>query len=36
VAIGLAAEPIFGLATRAAEQLADREGYVRAVLGERR
>jgi multicomponent Na+:H+ antiporter subunit D len=33
VSIGLAAEPVFVLATRAAEQLIDREGYIRAVLG---
>src|SRR3954471_19151151 len=33
VSIGLAAGPVFVLATRAAEQLTDREGYVRAVLG---
>jgi multicomponent Na+:H+ antiporter subunit D len=33
VSVGLAAEPVFVLATRAAEQLADREGYIRAVLG---
>jgi multicomponent Na+:H+ antiporter subunit D len=33
VTIGLAAEPVFVLATRAADQLADREGYIRAVLG---
>jgi multicomponent Na+:H+ antiporter subunit D len=34
VAIGLAAEPVFALATGAAEQLTDREQYIRAVLGE--
>ncbi len=34
VTIGFAAEPVFLLATRAAEQLVDREGYIRAVLGE--
>ncbi len=34
VAIGLGAEPVFALARGAAEQLLDREGYVRAVLGE--
>jgi multicomponent Na+:H+ antiporter subunit D len=33
VAIGLAAEPVFSIARAAAEQLLDREGYVRAVLG---
>jgi multicomponent Na+:H+ antiporter subunit D len=33
VAIGLGAEPVFALARVAAEQLLDREGYVRAVLG---
>jgi multicomponent Na+:H+ antiporter subunit D len=34
VAIGLGAEPVFALARGAAEQLLDRRGYVRAVLGE--
>jgi multicomponent Na+:H+ antiporter subunit D len=33
VAIGLGAEPVFALARGAAEQLLDREGYIRAVLG---
>jgi multicomponent Na+:H+ antiporter subunit D len=33
VAIGLGAEFVFALAAAAAEQLLDREGYVRAVLG---
>jgi multicomponent Na+:H+ antiporter subunit D len=33
VAIGLWAEPLFGLAQRAAGQLADPAGYIRAVLG---
>jgi multicomponent Na+:H+ antiporter subunit D len=33
VAIGLGAEAVFALARRAAEQLLDREGYIRAVLG---
>jgi multicomponent Na+:H+ antiporter subunit D len=33
VAIGLWADPLFGLAQRAAAQLADPAGYVRAVLG---
>jgi multicomponent Na+:H+ antiporter subunit D len=33
VAIGLGAEPVFAVARGAAEQLLDREGYVRAVLG---
>jgi multicomponent Na+:H+ antiporter subunit D len=33
VAIGLGAESVFTLARGAAEQLLDREGYVRAVLG---
>jgi multicomponent Na+:H+ antiporter subunit D len=33
VAIGLGAQPVFTLATRAAEQLLDRDEYVRAVLG---
>jgi multicomponent Na+:H+ antiporter subunit D len=33
VTIGLAAEPVFLLAIRAAEQLVDREAYIRAVLG---
>jgi multicomponent Na+:H+ antiporter subunit D len=32
-AIGLGAEFVFALAAAAAEQLLDREGYVRAVLG---
>ena len=32
----LAAGPVYGLATRAAQQLLDREGYVRAVLGDGR
>jgi multicomponent Na+:H+ antiporter subunit D len=34
VAIGLGAEPLVQLATRAADQLLDREGYIRAVLGD--
>ncbi len=34
VTIGLAAEPVFALATRAAEQLTDRDAYIRTVLGE--
>ena len=33
VTIGLGAEAVFALATRAAEQLLDREEYIRAVLG---
>ncbi len=33
VTIGLAAEPFFDLATRAAEQLLNREDYIQAVLG---
>lgn len=33
VAIGLGAEPVFALATAAAEQLLHREEYIRAVLG---
>jgi multicomponent Na+:H+ antiporter subunit D len=33
VAIGLGAEAVFTLAMRAAEQLLDREAYIRAVLG---
>ena len=33
VGFSVAADPLYGLATRAAEQLLDREGYVRAVLG---
>lgn len=33
VGLGLAAQPVFELATRAAEQLLDREEYIRAVLG---
>jgi len=32
VAIGLASEPFFALATRAAQQLLDREEYVQAVM----
>lgn len=35
LAISLAVEPIFKLSLRAADQLVDREGYVRAVLGDR-
>jgi multicomponent Na+:H+ antiporter subunit D len=34
VGFSVAANPLYGLATRAAEQLLDREGYVRAVLGD--
>jgi multicomponent Na+:H+ antiporter subunit D len=33
VAVGLAAEPLFGLATAAATQLLDRSAYLRVVLG---
>jgi multicomponent Na+:H+ antiporter subunit D len=33
VTIGLAAEPVFQLALRAAEQLLDREAYIRTILG---
>jgi multicomponent Na+:H+ antiporter subunit D len=33
VAISIGAEPLFGVATRAAEQLIDRDDYIRAVLG---
>jgi multicomponent Na+:H+ antiporter subunit D len=33
VTIGLGAEAVFTLATRAAEQLLDREAYIQAVLG---
>jgi multicomponent Na+:H+ antiporter subunit D len=33
VTIGLGAEGVFTLATRAAEQLLHREGYIQAVLG---
>jgi multicomponent Na+:H+ antiporter subunit D len=33
VAVGLAAGPVFDLASRAAAQLADPSQYVRAVLG---
>jgi multicomponent Na+:H+ antiporter subunit D len=32
VGIGIGAEPVFTLATRAAEQLLDRERYIRTVL----
>src|SRR5688572_19903527 len=35
VTIGLGADAVFTLATRAAEQLIDREGYIQAVLGGR-
>jgi multicomponent Na+:H+ antiporter subunit D len=35
IAIGLGAEPLFSLATRAADQLLDREAYITAVLGTR-
>jgi multicomponent Na+:H+ antiporter subunit D len=35
VGFSVAAGPVYGLATGAAQQLLDREGYVRAVLGER-
>jgi len=34
IVIGVAAEPLFGLATRAAEQLMTPTGYLQAVLGE--
>ncbi|MCW5767433.1 MAG: Na+/H+ antiporter subunit D [Phycisphaeraceae bacterium] len=34
VAVGLFAGPIFDIASRAAAQLLDKEGYVRAVLGD--
>jgi hypothetical protein len=33
VTIGLSAEAVFTLATRAAEQLLGREEYIQAVLG---
>jgi multicomponent Na+:H+ antiporter subunit D len=33
VMIGLGAEAVFALATRAAEQLLQREEYIQAVLG---
>jgi multicomponent Na+:H+ antiporter subunit D len=36
VGFTVAAGPVYGMATRAAEQLLDRDGYVRAVLGEGR
>jgi multicomponent Na+:H+ antiporter subunit D len=36
VAIGLGVGPVFEVATRAAEQLLDRQEYIKAVLGERR
>src|SRR6185503_9001754 len=35
IGFSVAADPVYGLATGAAQQLLDREGYVRAVLGER-
>jgi multicomponent Na+:H+ antiporter subunit D len=35
IVIGLAAEPLFSLATSAADQLLDREAYITAVLGKR-
>jgi multicomponent Na+:H+ antiporter subunit D len=34
IAFSVAAGPVYGLATGAAQQLLDREGYVRSVLGE--
>jgi len=34
IAFSVAAGPVYGLAARAAQQLLDRDGYVRAVLGE--
>jgi multicomponent Na+:H+ antiporter subunit D len=34
IGFSVAAGPVFGLATRAAQQLLDRDEYVRAVLGE--
>jgi multicomponent Na+:H+ antiporter subunit D len=34
IAMTLAAGPVYTLSTRAAQQLLDRDGYVRAVLGE--
>jgi multicomponent Na+:H+ antiporter subunit D len=34
IGFSVAAGPVYGLATRAAQQLLDRDGYVRAVLGE--
>ena len=33
LAIGMAAEPVFVLSLRAAEQLVDRTEYLRVVLG---
>jgi multicomponent Na+:H+ antiporter subunit D len=35
IAIGLGAEPLFSLATRAADQLLDRDAYITAVMGKR-
>lgn len=34
IGLTLAADPVYRVATRAAQQLLDRDGYVRAVLGE--
>jgi multicomponent Na+:H+ antiporter subunit D len=34
VGFSVAAGPVYALATRAAQQLLDRDGYIRAVLGE--
>ena len=34
IGLSVAAGPVYGVATRAAQQLLDRDGYVRAVLGE--
>ena len=34
IGFSVAAGPIYGLATGAARQLLDRDGYVRAVLGD--
>jgi multicomponent Na+:H+ antiporter subunit D len=36
IGFSLAAGPVYGVATRAAQQLLDRDGYVRAVLGDGR
>ena len=34
IGLSVAAGPVYGVATRAAQQLLDRDEYVRAVLGE--
>lgn len=34
IGLTVAADPVYGMATRAAQQLLDADGYIRAVLGE--